>query len=262
MLSAIHEQLQHQFDERAESYEHVYSDRPCANLWHHEKQQRAAWTLEWLTRRNVLPLGARILDAGCGDGFLLRSLSERIPAAEMIGVDISKEMISRARTQTIRCAFKLRGPRTLPSFVVGEASTITGTFDAIVSLGVVGYQRHPVEYVARLAERLRPQGHLIITIGNRWSLPRLIRTWGGAVKRYWEQSRTVIYRPQSIRSVAMRLAPLECRLATQRSLAFGLGIRPSLREVNRSAYYEERSAELNRRSRFFAQTHWLVWRKN
>src|SRR5277367_2297193 len=38
-----------------------------------------------------------VLDAGCGTGWLVRLLAERVPEGRVIGMDISDEMVRRAR---------------------------------------------------------------------------------------------------------------------------------------------------------------------
>src|ERR1700680_2888430 len=38
-----------------------------------------------------------VLDAGCGAGWLVRLIAERVPEGRVIGMDISDEMVRRAR---------------------------------------------------------------------------------------------------------------------------------------------------------------------
>ena len=56
-----------------------------------------------------------ILDVGCGAGWLSRILAKRVPEGRVVGMDISDEMIHRARRQ--------RGYRE-SVFVVGEVNEI------------------------------------------------------------------------------------------------------------------------------------------
>lgn len=41
--------------------------------------------------------GDNLLDAGCGSGWLSRKLAERVPQGRVVGMDISDEMVRRAR---------------------------------------------------------------------------------------------------------------------------------------------------------------------
>lgn len=45
--------------------------------------------------------GHVIYDLGCGAGNVSRILAERFPAADIVGVDSSEEMLAKARTQTV-----------------------------------------------------------------------------------------------------------------------------------------------------------------
>ncbi|MBY4572742.1 class I SAM-dependent methyltransferase [Gordonia paraffinivorans] len=38
----------------------------------------------------------RLLDVGCGDGFITMLLAERLPQGSVVGVDASRRMIERA----------------------------------------------------------------------------------------------------------------------------------------------------------------------
>jgi ubiquinone/menaquinone biosynthesis C-methylase UbiE len=43
---------------------------------------------------------ARILDAGCGAGFVTITLARALPEAEVVGVDLSERMLAEARRKT------------------------------------------------------------------------------------------------------------------------------------------------------------------
>ena len=45
--------------------------------------------------------GHAIYDLGCGAGNISRILAERFPAAEVVGIDSSDEMLAKARTQSV-----------------------------------------------------------------------------------------------------------------------------------------------------------------
>jgi ubiquinone/menaquinone biosynthesis C-methylase UbiE len=74
------------------------------------------------------PSPQRILDVGCGTGYLLRRLAQRCPAAtELAGVDAAPAMVEVAR--------KAAGDSRL-SFTVGTAEQLpcpAGTFDLVVA---------------------------------------------------------------------------------------------------------------------------------
>ena len=47
--------------------------------------------------RMEIPRDARVLDVGCGDGWVARMLAERLTEGAFVGIDISDEMVRRAR---------------------------------------------------------------------------------------------------------------------------------------------------------------------
>src|SRR5258708_4466688 len=79
------------FAERAEGYEEGWRGR-----LHHEIADRTAE----LALAQV-PAPHRVLDVGCGTGYLLRRLATRAPeAAELAGLDAAAEMVRVAREST------------------------------------------------------------------------------------------------------------------------------------------------------------------
>src|ERR1700730_13931517 len=57
-----------------------------------------------------------VLDLGCGTGWLARLLAEQVPEGRVVGVDISDEMIRRARHNNVDLENAM--------FVIGEAEEI------------------------------------------------------------------------------------------------------------------------------------------
>ena len=57
-----------------------------------------------------------VLDVGCGAGWLARLIAEQVPDGRVVGLDISDEMIRRARRNSLDIENAM--------FVVGEAEEI------------------------------------------------------------------------------------------------------------------------------------------
>lgn len=76
-----------------------------------------------------LPAGARILDVGCGKGFLLYEFSRLLPGAELHGFDISSYAVGQAKEEIRDRLFVQRAeaPYDFPD----------GYFDLVVSLGTL-----------------------------------------------------------------------------------------------------------------------------
>ena len=72
-----------------------------------------------------LPSNPKILDIGCGKGYLLYDLLKLIPYAEVYGIDISEYAISNSK------------PEIKKHLVVGNATSLpwpNNTFDLVISI--------------------------------------------------------------------------------------------------------------------------------
>jgi len=119
--------------------------------------------------------GPRLLDLGCGPGRLVEGLSG--VAECVVGVDISEAMIQIAQSRP--------HPRNVHYAIVDatRAAFASGTFEAIISLGMFEYLSDPGPFLCEILRLLRPGGRLIFTChsqaGERflwwWTLPA--RAW-------------------------------------------------------------------------------------
>jgi len=103
--------------------------------------------------------GKRILDAGCGNGYLSRLLSKR--GAEVVGVDVSRRFIEIAERIEEREPLNIR-------YHVGSLCNLSmlndGTFDAVVSNIVLGDLQDIEQAVKELRRVLRLGGKLVFSI--------------------------------------------------------------------------------------------------
>jgi SAM-dependent methyltransferase len=105
-----------------------------------------------------LPVGARVLDAACGQGRHAHLLADA--GLDVDGIDYSEELLARARARGTSPGLRYsRGDiRSLPA-------DWTGRFDAVLSLATsFGFFREPRDDVATLAEFARvlaPGGRLV-----------------------------------------------------------------------------------------------------
>ena len=145
------------FNDRAPEY-----DRGWRGRLHHEIADRTA-ALAAMTVQSP----SRVLDVGCGTGYLLRTLANRYPdARQLCGVDAAPQMIATAN------AF---APDDRLSFAVGAAKKLgypDGTFDLVVSTTSFDHWADQQAGLVECARVLRPGGRLVLVDQfSRWLLP-------------------------------------------------------------------------------------------
>jgi SAM-dependent methyltransferase len=72
---------------------------------------------EQAIRQMRLQANARVLDVGCGSGWASRLIAERVPGGQVIGIDISDEMVQLARNSSTsfpNMEFKVASAEALP----------------------------------------------------------------------------------------------------------------------------------------------------
>lgn len=100
-----------------------------------------------------------VLDVGCGGGWLVREIASRVPQGHVLGMDVSDEMISRAR----RSATNSRNVE----FVVGAVDAIfrdANSFDKVISVESSYYWPDPAAGIREIFRVLRPGGSAWILI--------------------------------------------------------------------------------------------------
>jgi SAM-dependent methyltransferase len=116
-------------------------------------------------------LSGAILDLGSGTGYCARRLARTNPAAEVIAVDISKEMLARAGAgapSNLRC-------------VVCDMLKFVQAWDAgppslIASAWALGYS-HPARLIGRCGDLLRKGGRLAFIVNYRDTLAPVFRAF-------------------------------------------------------------------------------------
>ena len=128
--------------------------------WSATRQLRA-----W--ERNELGLGSgqRLLDVGCGLGEAALALAEDLGEdGEVVGVDISAEMVRAARAKAGTAPCRTR-------FLVGDACSLAeqdASFDVVRSERTLQWLADPVAAVAEMARVVRPGGRVSL-IDTDWS---------------------------------------------------------------------------------------------
>ena len=110
-----------------------------------------------LVRFADFPAGASILDAGCGPGLVSEALLN--PGLRVTGVDLSAEMVRRAR---LRCRFAAERAEFRQTSVFDASLDALGPFDGAISRYVLHHVEDPLAFVERQLRLLRPGGVLIL----------------------------------------------------------------------------------------------------
>ncbi len=136
------------FDERAASYE---SGR------HGQLHKEISDRVVQLALSRV-PAPRRVLDVGCGTGYLLRRLASRLPrASEFLGVDAAPKMIEVARSASSDDRL---------NFVQGTAERLPadeGAYDLVVSTTSFDHWTDQAAGIRECARALAPGGTLVLT---------------------------------------------------------------------------------------------------
>jgi SAM-dependent methyltransferase len=142
--------------------------------------------------------GRRVLDAGCGEGYLARWLAAR--GAHVTGIDLSARLIALARA---------RDPGGSIDYQVADLSQplpdAAERFDAAASYLVLNDVRDFRGFAATLAASLAPGGRLVLALNNPYSAvtDRHVTDYfdSGAVSRYrglWEAGIRAYYHHRTL----------------------------------------------------------------
>lgn len=117
--------------------------------------------LRWIDQLGLAP-GSRVLEVGCGAGFMALALAERGFMVEAI--DAVAEMVEVARGNTAGRA--LSGQLALEVGDVYALRFEDASFDLVLAVGVLSWLEHVPAAIEEMARVVRPGGHLLLTCGN------------------------------------------------------------------------------------------------
>jgi ubiquinone/menaquinone biosynthesis C-methylase UbiE/peptidoglycan/xylan/chitin deacetylase (PgdA/CDA1 family) len=149
----------YKFDKGARSYSDKYEGDSISSYSFSTRRQKVKELIKCLR-------GANALDIGCGPGMMTEELTAK--GYRFYGVDISENMIAECK--------KRFGHMGNASFSVGKAERLefgSSFFDLVTCMGVVEYLDDDAAVVEEISRVLKPGGHVVITLPNRWSPYRL-----------------------------------------------------------------------------------------
>ncbi|MCE5291172.1 MAG: class I SAM-dependent methyltransferase [Nocardiaceae bacterium] len=97
----------------------------------------------------------RVLDVGCGDGYVTRLIAAKVTDGSVLGVDPSPRMISAARSA---------GDQPNVRFETGDVLTMEypREFDLVVSFNALHWVRDQVRAYRNIAAALKPGGRVLV----------------------------------------------------------------------------------------------------
>lgn len=156
-----------------------------AKQWHKGLEERADSYHASVVAPNLLRVlkptaGMRVIDIGCGDGFITREIAAM--SAEVVGTDISPEMVQLARQAAAPNEQYVAVPAEKLSFAK-DAS-----FDAATIVLALQNIEHLDEALAEAARVLRSGGRLLIVLNHpAFRIPKRT-SWG------WDDEAQIQYR--------------------------------------------------------------------
>jgi len=109
--------------------------------------------------------GKTALDVGCGAGLLAEPLARL--GATVTGIDASLEVIAVAEAHAARQGLTI-------DYRAGDVQALEGQFDLITCMEVIEHVADPAAFVKALANRLAPDGLLIMSTPNATGWSRLL----------------------------------------------------------------------------------------
>ena len=166
--SVVPEEVQ-QFGKLAADW---WDPRGASAMLHKLNPVRLAYVRDWIDQHWALdehsrrPLeGKSALDVGCGAGLLAEPLARL--GASVTAIDPAAELIAAARDHAARQGLAI-------DYRVAAVETIEGAFDLITAMEVIEHTADPQQFLNSIAQRLAPDGLLILSTPNATSWSRLI----------------------------------------------------------------------------------------
>lgn len=145
---------------RDDSYQIAGLADPAAELARLERQARVARALElaWL-RELDLPTDSRVMDVGCGPGFMSEALAELVPDGRVVGVDADLDLLRQGRRRLAE------GGRANVRFVhasVDDLPLETASADLAYARFLFQHLPRPVDAMREMRRVVAPGGRVVV----------------------------------------------------------------------------------------------------
>jgi SAM-dependent methyltransferase len=212
------------FQNAAAYWTEIYRREGVLEFIHQERQRIMLGLVGTLDQ----PYGTRALEIGCGAGFAAVELAKKGYAVDAI--DSVPAMVDLTRIHAMRSA--VDGTVSSNFGDVHNLDFVDETFGLVVAMGVLPWLRHIEMPLHEMARVLRPGGHLVLNVNNRWAMSRFldprtnpvlmpIKTVARRIITCGKSDPRPCPRSMSVRTFDSRLAALG--LKKVRGIVFGFG---------------------------------------
>ena len=142
------------------------------NLYAEIYRARQAAALAWIDDLALAP-GSRVLEIGCGAGFLSVALTQR--GLRVHAIDSAEAMVDLARRHA-----EESGMIGLLSVDVGDVYALAfedDSFDLVIAIGLLSWLARPELAIRGMARVSRSGGYVLLTDGNQAALHLLLDPW-------------------------------------------------------------------------------------
>jgi ubiquinone/menaquinone biosynthesis C-methylase UbiE len=214
-----------QSQSRLSKWNNIYdSDSPRGEVY----RARQATVLDWIDGLAFEP-GSRMLEVGCGAGFLSIALAQR--GFRLNAIDSVGAMVELARQHAADA--QITNQLSLDLGDVNSLAFEDSTFDLVVALGVIPWLERPELAMQEIARVTRPGGYVILTTDN-WAglvgfldpvhnpmLKPLKQGLNKALRLVGLHYRVPIVTSQSCRDMDRTLASIKLDKVRGKTLGFG-----------------------------------------
>lgn len=130
------------------------------HFWFRERRELILWALS-----EYLPNAQRLLEVGCGAGFVLDGVHRRLPSVQLTACDRSFEALGHTRKRVGDVRLIQADVRHLP---------LHNAFDAVAAFDVIEHVRDDGGALREIFGVLRPGGRLLLTVPqHQWLWSRV-----------------------------------------------------------------------------------------
>lgn len=146
------------------------ANQEAGNFWFRSRNQLVIWAL-----KQYFPKAERLLEIGCGTGFVLSGLKEALPHLFLSGSDVFSEGLSFAAARLPGVELFQMDARRIP---------FREDFDVIGAFDVLEHVKQDEEVLAQMYQATRKGGGILITVPHHRFLWSPVDEFARHVRRY------------------------------------------------------------------------------